>query len=291
MKLLICVSGLPFAEPTIKFGNLVAALSASEVTLLTVVDRSQEKSDASAMLAEAQDLVNAPIDAIKVRQGQSAEEIVEEACSGGYDMIVVGARVMSSFTQLLLRSVTHRVMEKAPISVLVVKEERPSLNNILICTGGQKLNQVVIERGAQLAKAANARVKLLYVAAPVPGMYSGLDDMDETLPELLQSNTPIAQHLRWAAHYLAEQGVLGQIKVRRGVVSEEILREASGNPYDLIVIGARAESSLLNELFMEKVTPSVVEHVTTSILVVRGEAQPLGDVNDVDQDGTAVTET
>lgn len=272
MKLLICVSGLPFAEPTVKFGNLVAALSASEVTLLTVVDRSQQKSDASAMLAEAQALIDVPIKEMKVREGQSVEEIVEEAWSEGYDMIVVGARVMGSFTQSLLRSVTHRVAEKAPISVLVVKQERPSLDNILICTGGQKLNQAVIERGAQLAKVANANVKLLYVATPVPGMYSGLEDMDETLPELLQTNTPVAQHLRWAARYLAEQGVPGEIKIRRGVVSEEILRETSENQYDLLVIGARAEMSLLNELFMEKVTPNVVEHAATSVLVVRSAA-------------------
>ena len=177
----------------------------------------------------------------------SVEEIVEEACGAGYDMIVIGARVMSSFTQLLLRSVTQRVTQRAPISVLVVKGERPSLKNMLICTGGQKLNQAVIERGAQLAKSAGANVQLLYVATPVPGMYSGLEDMDETLPELLQTNTPIAQHLRWAAQYLAEYGVHGEIKIRRGVVSEEILRETSEHQYDLLVIGARAEMSWLNE--------------------------------------------
>jgi nucleotide-binding universal stress UspA family protein len=269
VKLLICVSGLPFAEPTLKFGNLVAALSASDVTLLTVVDRSRHKSDASAMLAEAQELVDVPVDAIKVRKGQSVDEIVDEAYGEGYDMIVIGARVMSSFTQLLLRSVTQRVTEKAPISVLVVKQERPSLDNMLICTGGQMLNQAVIERGAQLAKAAQAKVKLLYVATPVPSMYSGLEDMDETLPELLQTNTPIAQHLRWAAQFLADYGVPGEIKIRHGVVSEEILREADETQYDLIVMGARAEMSLLNELFMEKVTPYIVEHAATSVLVVR----------------------
>lgn len=269
MKILICVGGLPFAEPTLKFGNLVAALSASEVTLLTVVDGRIKKKEAAAMLAQARDMINVPIDELKVRKGQSVEEIVEEACNEGYDMIVVGSRVMNRFTQLLLRSVTQRVTERAPISVLVVKEERPSLKRILICTGGQKLNQAVIERGTQLAKAAEAAVQLLYVAGPVPGMYSGLEDMDETLPELLQTNTPIAQHLRWAARYLAEKGVVGDIKVRHGIVSEEILREAMEGDFDLIVIGARAEMSLLNELLMEKVTPQVVEHAPSSVLVVR----------------------
>jgi nucleotide-binding universal stress UspA family protein len=247
----------------------VATLSASEVTLLTVVDGRVKKKAAAAMLARAQELVDVPVDQIKVRKGQSVEEIVEETEKRGYDMIVVGARVMNRFTQLLLRSVTQQVTKRVPVSVLIVKEERPSLKRILICTGGQKLNKAVIERGTQLAQAAQADVQLLYVAGPIPGMYSGLEDMDETLPELLRTNTPIAKHLRWAAQYLAEQGVAGEIKVRRGVVSEEILREAAEGNYDLIVIGARAEMSLLNELLMEKVTPQIVEHAPSSVLVVR----------------------
>jgi nucleotide-binding universal stress UspA family protein len=269
VKILICVGGLPFAEPTLKFGNLVAALSVSEVTLLTVVDGHVKKKVASAMLAQAQALIDVPIDAIKVRKGQSVDEIVEEACEKGYDMIVVGSRVMNRFTQLLLRSITQRVAKKAPISVLVVKEERPSLKHILICTGGQKLNQTVIEQGAKLAKAAGADVQLLYVTSPVPAMYSGLEDMDETLPELLQTNTPIAQHLRWAAHYLSQIGVSGKIKVRHGIVAEEIVREAQEGHYDLVVVGARTEMSLLNELLIEKVTPHIVEHAPSSVLVVR----------------------
>jgi nucleotide-binding universal stress UspA family protein len=154
-------------------------------------------------------------------------------------------------------------------SVLVVKGELPLLKRILICTGGQKLNQAVIERGAQLAQAAQAAVQLLYVTSPVPGMYSGLGNMDETLSELLQTNTPIAQHLRWAAHYLSQLGVSGEIKVRHGVVSEEIVREAQEGQYDLIVLGSRTEMSLLNELLMEKVTPHIVEYAPSSVLVVR----------------------
>jgi nucleotide-binding universal stress UspA family protein len=269
VKILICIGGLPFAEPTLKFGNLVAALSASEVTLLTVVDGRIKKKDAAEMLAGARSLIDVPVHELKVRSGQSVEEIVEEAFDQGYDMIVVGSRVMNRFTQLLLRSVTQKVTKRVPTSVLVVKGERPSLKRILICTGGQKLNQAVIEQGAQLAKAAQATVQLLYVTSPVPGMYSGLEDMDETLSELLQTNTPIAQHLRWAAHYLSQIGVSGEIKVRHGIVSEEIVSEAEEGHYDLIVVGARSEISLLNELLMEKVTPHIVEHAPSSVLVVR----------------------
>jgi nucleotide-binding universal stress UspA family protein len=63
--------------------------------------------------------------------------------------------------------------------------------------------------------------------------------------------------------------VSGEITIRHGIVSEEILREAAEHDYDLLVIGARAEMSLLTELLMEKVTPQIVEHALHSVLVVR----------------------
>jgi nucleotide-binding universal stress UspA family protein len=269
VKILICVAGLPFAESTIKFGNVIASLDVSEITLLTVVDKKDQKSKAKAMLEKAAALVDFPINKIKVRRGRVIKKIVDEANKNGYDMIVVGFPSNNSLTQMLTRSITNRVAEKAEISVLVVKEERPSLKNILICTGGLKINQAVIRKGASLAKAAGASVQLLYVTEPVPGMYSGLEDMDETLPELLQSNTPVAKHLRWAARYLAENNVSGAIKVRHGVVNEEILREAQESRYDLVIVGTRTEVSLISELFMEKVTPHIVEQSPCSVLIVR----------------------
>ena len=61
----------------------------------------------------------------------------------------------------------------------------------------------------------------------------------------------------------------GELKVRHGIVSEEIICEAEEGRYDLIVIGARTEISLLNDLLMEKVTPHIVEHAPSSVLVVR----------------------
>jgi nucleotide-binding universal stress UspA family protein len=269
MKILICVAGLPFAESTIKFGNVMASLDVSEITLLTVVDKKGQKSKATAMLEKAAALVDFPINKIKVRRGRTIKKILDEVNKNGYDMLVVGISSSGGLAKRLTRSVTQRVAEKVDISVLVVKEERPSLENILICTGGRKINQAVIRQGARLAKASGASVQLLYVTSPVPGMYSGLEDMDETLPELLQSNTAVAKHLRWAARYLAENNVSGAIKVRRGVVNEEILREAQESRYDLVIVGTRTEVSLISELFMEKVTPHIVEQSPCSVLIVR----------------------
>ena len=155
------------------------------------------------------------------------------------------------------------------MSVLVVRESRPVLQRILIAIGGQKMNRNLIETGASLAQAAGAKVTVLYVTTPVPSMYTGLDGIEETLEELLQTDTPIAQHLRWSAQYLADQGVESEVEIRHGVVADEIMREAMKGHYDLVVIGPAPLEGALRRLLMDKVTPQVVDRAPCSVLVVR----------------------
>lgn len=101
---------------------------------------------------------------------------------------------------------------------------QPCLERILICTSGLEVADPVIEMGARLARPAHARPTLLYVTIPIPTMYTGLSAIEEKLTDLLQTDTPVAQHLRHA------------------VVSEEILREAQTGNYDLIILGASQSS-------------------------------------------------
>ena len=223
------------------------------------------------MLQQAQSLMSVPVESVKVRQGESVQEIIRETCATKcYDMVVIGARQAGGLAQLFWRSSAEKVADRAPVSVLVVKEERPSLQKILVCVGGQQLNPAVVEWGAKLAQASEAAVQMLYVTDPVPGMYTGLGEMDETLSELLQANTPVARHLRWSAQYLAEQEVAAAFKVRHGRAADQILLEAEAGGYDLLIMGARAEMSLLNELLTDKVTPQIIANPPCSTLVVRG---------------------
>ena len=132
------------------------------------------------------------------------------------------------------------------------------------------MNREVLKAGARLAEISGAAVTVLYVTNPVPTMYTGLDAIDESLEELLQSDTPIAQHLHWSAQYLNELGVKAVVKLAQGVASDVILREARQGIYDLLVIGASSlAGGLLRKLVIDQVTPHVIERAPCSVLVVR----------------------
>lgn len=57
----------------------------------------------------------------KLTEGKQADKIVETAKEGRFDIIVMGSRGMSGIKEFLLGSVSHRVADKAPCAVLIVK--------------------------------------------------------------------------------------------------------------------------------------------------------------------------
>ncbi|HYG60767.1 MAG TPA: universal stress protein [Symbiobacteriaceae bacterium] len=59
--------------------------------------------------------------ATEVQVGEPAEEIVDLARLDGYDMIVIGSRGLSGVREILLGSVSHKVLHMAPCPVLVAR--------------------------------------------------------------------------------------------------------------------------------------------------------------------------
>ena len=61
---------------------------------------------------------------MKLEAGDPAEEIVAEATTGGYDVVVVGSRGHGALGRLFLGSVSQGVLHHAKRPVLVVKTAR-----------------------------------------------------------------------------------------------------------------------------------------------------------------------
>lgn len=269
MRTLICIRQLPHSKDTLRFGSLVAKLEDATISLMTVVDDDSAIPQAEAGLVEARALLEKPEAAIKVRKGNVRAEILKESQENEYDLIVLGAHVIAGFLDTFFGSITGKVADKATTSVLVARESKPELERILVSVGGQKLNRKLIETGANLAEAAGASLTALHVTAPVPAMYTGLEGMEETLEEMLQTDTPIAQHLRWIAKYLADRGIESEIEIRHGAIADELVREAIKGEYDLVVLGASALEGPLQSLMTEKISPRVVDNAPCSVFVVK----------------------
>ncbi len=274
MKILLCVAGMPYAEAAVSFGSIMAGVTESPITLLHVARRKEDRAASERILAAAGEMLpglTAGTLAVetRIRQGVPVKQILAEVQEGHYDLTIIGARQGGALTQQLLGSVAQKVVRRLPTSVVVAREVGLSLEHVLICTGGKDVAVPVIETGARLAEAAHAQATLLHVTDTAPGMYTGLHALEETLPKLLQANTPTSRHLRRGAEILERYQVTAELKLRQGIVADEILREIREGDYDLVAIGASGAAGRLREWLLGNVTRQIVEHSPHSVLVVK----------------------
>lgn len=271
LRILIGVRGLIRSESTLRFGGIIAKLLKAQVTLLTVIDEDAERQTAEIKLEQAREMFPGFGVETKIYRSQdAAKEILIELEQENYAIVVVGSTGPGTLTSLLFRNVTKDVVGKASYPVLVVRGERKSVRRILICTGGQKIPKTMIRLGAQLAQAAEGEITLLYVTSPVPSMYTGMEEIEETLPELMQTDTIIARHLRLCVKLLDKCGVPANLKLRHGVVVNEILREAFKGDYDIIVLGTHPFTPWWRDIITGNVTSQVINQAPCPVLVVQG---------------------
>ena len=269
MKILICVSGMPYAKPILQYGRLLATLQESEITLLTVTDKSDTVAP-GAMLKKAKSYLNVPVSCLKVKYGHPIPEIVQETREVRYDIVIIGLTIARRFLDSWLNDISQKIAEQLTTSVLIVKEAEPKLKRILVCTGGhEQLSQVVVMRGATLAQLAQAELKLLHVLSPIPEIFRGLVGMEESLQQILASHTPVAQHLQWANTLFEAMGIQAETILHKGVVIDEIQGEVVENSYDLIVVGAHTQMGLLERWLMRNVDSQIIAQIPCSILMVR----------------------
>jgi len=269
MRILLCVAGMPYAKATVGFGGVIARITASPVTLLYVMRQKEEQAAGDRVLALAGEMLPGLTVETRLRRGDPIGRILAETREGDYDLVVIGAPQAVGLAQHLQSPVTRQIVRRAPTSVLVVGQAWPGLERILICTGGLDVAEPVIEIGAWLAGVAHARATLLHVASPIPSMYTGLNEIEETLPELLQTATPVARHLCHSAEILARHQVAAELELRYGLVADEILREAHTGGYDLIVLGAAQTAARLKRWLLGDVTQQIVDHALLPVLVVK----------------------
>lgn len=139
-KILIAVAGFEYSEKVLAQAKTLAEAMASEVTIITVVDIKREEKyifDGGLMeklresalghcedtLAEAKKVFENFSGKVETvcKIGNTADEILEYAESGGYDLIIVGSRGTGAFPGFRLGSVADKVVHYAKASVLIVK--------------------------------------------------------------------------------------------------------------------------------------------------------------------------
>jgi nucleotide-binding universal stress UspA family protein len=267
MEILLCTDGSRNALAGVTLGGRLAAALNARATLLSAglrADRVYEAMDeAVRVLAPFQ------IDpATLVSMGRAADEFVAQAKRAAYDVVVVGYRRRRAVEKAVIGSVATRVAQQARTSVLIVRRGRPDIRRILVGVGGNGFTDDLVKWAAVIGAAVGAQVTLLHVESAPPLMYAGFEEVHQTLPEFLESGTPVAEALRRAAARLRLAGIQAEIKLAHGVTDREVLRTAQEGDFDLLIVGSSWAGPSLSRVALPNVTREVLLNTARPVLVV-----------------------
>lgn len=270
MKMLVCSIGSKRRAGTVRFASLVALALQADTTLLGIVGKGRVERLWQDLDTASQELSSHGLRSeFRVEVGQAERLVLGELDRTPYDIVALGALGGVRAKGAPFNSVGMRIVEKARNSVIIVKGNRPELSRILICASGTEHGKLSVRAGSALACGARAEATLLHVVSALPAMYAGLERMEETLVELLQSGTEVSDSLKWASQVVRDECEISELKLRRGYVADEILREGEVGDYDLIVLGSSRSSPGLVRAVLGDLNKEIVQRSDRPVMVVR----------------------
>jgi len=273
MRILIAVNGSQQTDTLTHFIAQIVRRSDEMPTLLDVIkdgiDRPPAKS--SDTLIRIQELLRIPGLQIKTRIGDPIEEIIREARSGNYDLVIVSEQKTAHLARLLMGSRDLLIAERAPCSVLVAKGRVGPIRRILLCDSGAEKSPTLVLFTAHLTQLlkGDEEVTVLHVMSQIsagPGV-RGMQ-LRSDAEALIREKTPEGDLLIRNIQLLRQSGISPQTKIRHGIVVDEILGEARNGNYDLVVIGSHYEDGWRHVL-LDDLSRKIIAQLDRPVLVVK----------------------
>jgi nucleotide-binding universal stress UspA family protein len=273
MKILICSDGMPAADSATRLGAALTAALRAQATLLGIAEKSEDKQPLRRALETQAESFRGQggTPEIAIGAGEPVRQILDQTSKSEYDLVIIGARRTGS-TGLHWRSAkTYEVIKLISPPVLVAMGEWASLKRFLICTGGREFIEQAVQLTGKLAVAVGASITLLHVMAEAPAIYADLIRLEEDVERLLASGSELGINLRTQQKELQELGVPTDVRIRHGIVIDQVLAETREKSYDLIVTGSSRARGMLRHYIMGDLTRSILNHANCPVLVARAE--------------------
>ncbi|MFL6528056.1 MAG: universal stress protein [Chthoniobacterales bacterium] len=276
MNVLICSDGTDPADHPTRLGAVLAAATKAKVTLLGVAETANDEQPLrDAITSEAESLRNRGLSPeVVIRDGDPIAQMFAQASAAAYDLVVVGAPRKRTSGLHWRAERTYEVIKAIPAPVLVATGVREELKSIVVCTGGKKYIDPAVALTGKFAAALGASVTLLHVMAEPPAIYADLVRMEEDVATLLASGSELGQNLAAQKSKIEQLGVTTTIRIRHGLVIDQIFTDVRSSGHDMIVTGSSRARGPLRHYIMGDVTREIVNRATVPVLVARSDASP-----------------
>ena len=267
MKILIYIDGESYTHPPILMGKMIAGATSGRITVLVIQSRDGHVENCQAVVDQLNLDLEGYSPEIHIKQGVPGEIIREELENEEYQLVIANADRIHRVRKSV--DIDPIFIKQATISLLLTQNTKPKLEKILVCSACQENDYTLITQLTGLASKLGASVTLMHVfPGSVPSMYTGLDQIEETVEEILQTDTPFARYLRKGIELLKEAKIDSEVKIRWGIPIEEIVRETQMFNYDLVVIGSSKVNQGLKEMLMGNMTRKIIDRVELPVLII-----------------------
>jgi len=206
---------------------------------------------------------------------QPVEGILGAAKRFSADVIVLGWRGHGVFRRLLMGSVSRRVVEGSPGSVLIVRRRAREIRRAVIGVDGSKNARRAVDFTARLDRDGLKQVTVVRVIEPMALQTAGLlpSSVRATLRHSVavlnrQLTRGARREVDSAAARLKRAGWRVQAEVRFGAPLAEELRVVEEKESDVLIVGARAASGVKRAL-LGSVAAGALNRSRVPVLVVR----------------------
>lgn len=265
LKLLIYIDSSHGSQQALDYVAPIADDSDVQITLLTAM------SDAT----RAADLYNrmaAKLSATDVRHVNRDEAADAALCSevdaGDYDLAVFGP-LRERWSRWMRLTPRQPLSAELPISSLLVRGEARQISRVLLCAGGDETVIADAELTARLARRVGASATVLHVLSQMPMIFGARSPVERVTEMFAATGSPEIVNMSAAVDVLRAGGVAAEIKVRVGLVIDEIVDELQSGGYDLLVIGAHRSQTVVERLLLEDVTKDILGQSPVPVLVVK----------------------
>lgn len=290
-RLVVAYDGSEESRAAARFALALAAARGAQVTLAHVLERPELYSEApdapdmEALAKEAEGRVREELETIveqvsgEVEAGievvlsedKAAAALLELVRSRDADLLVAGTRGVGGLKRALLGSVSQKLLEHAPCSVLLVRGAASLEGRVRVVTGldGSDATRSVLAAAQRVAAALSAELVLVYVVDE--RLPFGTLDATEKLREWAHQQGEKLLHEARATITAPVETVIED--VRQGSTREELVDACDQHEATLAVVGSRGQHGFAG-LLLGSNARYLVDHAPCPVLVVRdGQAQ------------------
>ncbi|MBV8140828.1 MAG: universal stress protein [Verrucomicrobia bacterium] len=276
MKILVCSDGSERARRALTSAAIVANAVKAETTIFGIAEMEQDEPRLLKALREEASIFREHDVKLEIvtKFGDPVAEIIHRSQETAYDLVVIGAERRGRQGFFLPSTKAYSITEAIAPPVLVVPVSRPTIKRILICSGGGTYIENAVRFTSKIAKDLAAEITLLTVTPQPPAMHATIFRRQEDMVALLNSNSALARNLQHEKEIIERAGVRAIVRVRHGIVIDQILAEVEQCDYDLVVSGSWPVRDAWRNYAIGNVTREIVNRTDRPILVVRSDIKP-----------------